>query len=61
MESGYLCRSHEVAVAEDAQVVPLVAGEDPGQRPHLLFDYIGFYPGETATAANRPQLTVTYQ
>ncbi len=24
------------------------------------FDYIGFYPGETATVANRPQLTVTY-
>jgi hypothetical protein len=27
----------------------------------LGFDYIGFYPGETATVANRPQLTVTYQ
>ncbi len=27
----------------------------------LGFDYIGFYPGETATTANRPQLTVTYQ
>lgn len=25
------------------------------------FDYIGFYPGETATQANRPQLIVTYQ
>jgi hypothetical protein len=27
----------------------------------LGFDYIGFYPGETSTTANRPQLTVTYQ
>jgi hypothetical protein len=27
----------------------------------LGYDYIGFYPGENATAANRPQLTVTYQ
>ncbi|HEX4955473.1 MAG TPA: S8 family serine peptidase [Thermoanaerobaculia bacterium] len=27
----------------------------------LGFDYIGFYPGENATQANRPQLTVTYQ
>ena len=26
----------------------------------LGFDYIGFYAGENATAANRPQLTVTY-
>jgi hypothetical protein len=25
------------------------------------YDYIGFYPGETATQANRPQLIVTYQ
>jgi serine protease AprX len=25
------------------------------------YDYIGFYPGENATVANRPQLTVTYQ
>jgi serine protease AprX len=27
----------------------------------LGYDYIGFYPGENATAANRPQLIVTYQ
>ncbi|MFL6200280.1 MAG: hypothetical protein ACJ76J_13955, partial [Thermoanaerobaculia bacterium] len=27
----------------------------------LGFDYIGFFPGETATQANRPQLIVTYQ
>ncbi|HSF38945.1 MAG TPA: S8 family serine peptidase [Thermoanaerobaculia bacterium] len=27
----------------------------------LVYDYIGFYPGENATAANRPQLTITYQ
>jgi hypothetical protein len=27
----------------------------------LGYDYIGFYPGENATLANRPQLTVTYQ
>ena len=26
----------------------------------LAFDYIGFYAGENATAANKPQLTVTY-
>jgi serine protease AprX len=26
----------------------------------LAYDYIGFYAGENATAANRPQLTVTY-
>lgn len=26
----------------------------------LGYDYIGFYAGENATAANRPQLTVTY-
>ncbi|MDX1999086.1 MAG: pre-peptidase C-terminal domain-containing protein [Thermoanaerobaculia bacterium] len=26
----------------------------------LGFDYIGFYPGENATNANKPQLTVTY-
>ncbi len=32
-----------------------------GDDDDLLFDYIGFYPGETATQANRPQLTVTYQ
>ena len=32
-----------------------------GDNDDLAFDYIGFYPGETATAANRPQLTVTYQ
>ncbi len=25
------------------------------------FDYIGFFPGENATQANRPQLVVTYQ
>ncbi|HKI05575.1 MAG TPA: DNRLRE domain-containing protein [Thermoanaerobaculia bacterium] len=27
----------------------------------LGFDYIGFFAGENATVANRPQLTVTYQ
>jgi serine protease AprX len=27
----------------------------------LGYDYIGFYPGENATAANKPQLIVTYQ
>jgi serine protease AprX len=27
----------------------------------LGYDYIGFFPGETATVNNRPQLTVTYQ
>ena len=27
----------------------------------LGYDYIGFYAGENTTAANRPQLTVTYQ
>jgi serine protease AprX len=27
----------------------------------LGYDYIGFYAGENATAANRPQLTITYQ
>ncbi|HVF58450.1 MAG TPA: Ig-like domain-containing protein [Thermoanaerobaculia bacterium] len=32
-----------------------------GDNDDLAFDYIGFYPGETVTAANRPQLTVTYQ
>jgi hypothetical protein len=32
-----------------------------GDDDDLLFDYIGFYPGENATASNRPQLTVTYQ
>jgi hypothetical protein len=32
-----------------------------GDNDDLGFDYIGFYPGETATVANRPQLTVTYQ
>ena len=32
-----------------------------GDNDDLGFDYIGFYPGETATAANRPQLIVTYQ
>jgi len=32
-----------------------------GDNDNLLFDYIGFFPGETATVANRPQLTVTYQ
>jgi hypothetical protein len=32
-----------------------------GDNDDLGFDYIGFYPGETATQANRPQLTVTYQ
>ncbi len=26
----------------------------------LGYDYVGFYPGENATVANRPQLTVTY-
>ncbi len=26
----------------------------------LGYDYIGFYPGETRTVVNRPQLTVTY-
>ncbi|HSG39603.1 MAG TPA: DNRLRE domain-containing protein, partial [Thermoanaerobaculia bacterium] len=28
---------------------------------NLVYDYIGFYPGENTTAANRPQLTITYQ
>jgi hypothetical protein len=28
---------------------------------NLAYDYIGFYPGENATAANKPQLIVTYQ
>jgi len=32
-----------------------------GDNDDLGFDYIGFFPGETATQANRPQLTVTYQ
>jgi Big-like domain-containing protein len=32
-----------------------------GDDDDLVFDYIGFFPGETATQANRPQLTVTYQ
>ena len=32
-----------------------------GDNDDLGFDYIGFYPGETSTAANRPQLIVTYQ
>lgn len=32
-----------------------------GDNDDLGFDYIGFYPGETATQANRPQLIVTYQ
>lgn len=32
-----------------------------GDNDDLGFDYIGFWPGETATVANRPQLTVTYQ
>lgn len=27
---------------------------------NLAYDYIGFYAGENATAANKPQLTVTY-
>lgn len=27
----------------------------------LGYDYIGFYAGENATVANRPQLTITYQ
>jgi subtilisin family serine protease len=27
----------------------------------LGYDYIGFYPGENATASNKPQLIVTYQ
>lgn len=32
-----------------------------GDNDDLGFDYIGFYPGENATQANRPQLIVTYQ
>jgi len=32
-----------------------------GDNDDLGFDYIGFYPGETATTANRPRLTITYQ
>lgn len=32
-----------------------------GDNDDFGFDYIGFYPGETSTAANRPQLIVTYQ
>jgi hypothetical protein len=32
-----------------------------GDNDDLGFDYIGFYPGETTTTANRPQLIVTYQ
>ncbi len=32
-----------------------------GDDDDLLFDYVGFYPGETTTTANKPQLTVTYQ
>jgi hypothetical protein len=32
-----------------------------GDDDDLVFDYIGFFPGETATQANRPQLIVTYQ
>jgi hypothetical protein len=32
-----------------------------GDNDDLGYDYVGFYPGETATQANRPQLTVTYQ
>jgi hypothetical protein len=32
-----------------------------GDDDDLVFDYIGFYPGETTTQANRPQLIVTYQ
>jgi hypothetical protein len=31
-----------------------------GDNDDLGFDYVGFYPGENATAANRPQLIVTY-
>jgi len=31
-----------------------------GDDDDLVFDYIGFYPGENATASNRPQLIVTY-
>lgn len=32
-----------------------------GDNDDAGFDYIGFYPGEATTVANRPQLTVTYQ
>lgn len=32
-----------------------------GDNDDLGYDYIGFYSGENATAANRPQLIVTYQ
>jgi serine protease AprX len=32
-----------------------------GDNDDLGYDYIGFFPGETATVNNRPQLTVTYQ
>ncbi len=32
-----------------------------GDDDDLLFDYVGFYPGEMTTTANKPQLTVTYQ
>jgi hypothetical protein len=31
-----------------------------GDNDDLGYDYIGFYSGENATVANRPQLTVTY-
>jgi hypothetical protein len=32
-----------------------------GDNDDLGFDYIGFFPGESTTASNRPQLIVTYQ
>jgi hypothetical protein len=32
-----------------------------GDNDDLGYDYIGFYPGENATQANKPQLIVTYQ
>jgi hypothetical protein len=32
-----------------------------GDNDDLGNDYLGYYSGENATAANRPQLVVTYQ
>lgn len=50
-----------LAAINKTGVTQLRLGFTLDDNDDLGYDYIGFYPGENATAANRPQLTITYQ
>ena len=54
-EGGGCCRSQQDGNDAAAHLLPVDDNDDG--RP----DYVGFYSGDNATAANRPQSPVQYQ